>query len=210
MPFSFSSLEISNLESRFRANLIQSALGYKPLMLLGSQDKSCQINLAIFNNLIHVSANPPVIGIQFRPADVERHSLQNILDTGFFSLNQVPDSQWQAAHQTSAKYDKGVSEFEACGFTPTYVKGFDVPLVAESPLSMVLKFTDQIPIGTTGVTLVLGTVVYLSSLIEPANDGFIDPSQNNIIASAGSDAYYKATKKGRLSYARPFEDSKEI
>jgi flavin reductase (DIM6/NTAB) family NADH-FMN oxidoreductase RutF len=141
---------------------------------------------------------------------MERHSLENLLITGCFSLNQVPESHWKQAHQTSAKYDADTSEFEACGFTSEFYNNLPAPMVAESPLSMVLKFQEQIPLGTTGVTLVLGQIEYLKCNSAPLPDGFIEPTENNIITSAGSDGYYTAQKKGRLSYARPFEDLSEI
>ncbi len=210
MSFSIDAAQIAQAETRFRANLIQTALGFKAVMLMGTHNKEGVNNLAIFNNFIHISANPPVIGVQFRPANMERHSLENLLATGYFSLNQVPESYWKQAHQTSAKYDADTSEFEACGFTPKFHANFLAPMVAESPLSMVLKFQEQIPLGTTGVTLVLGEIVYLQSNTAPLPDGFIEPTENNIITSAGADGYYTAQKKGRLSYARPFEDLSEI
>jgi flavin reductase (DIM6/NTAB) family NADH-FMN oxidoreductase RutF len=210
MSFSIDATQIAQAETRFRANLIQTALGFKAVMLMGTQNKDGVNNLAIFNNLIHISANPPVIGVQFRPANMERHSLENLLITGCFSLNQVPESHWKQAHQTSAKYDADTSEFDACGFTSKFHGNIPAPMVAESPLSMVLKFQEQIPIGKTGVTLVLGEIVYLQSNTPPLPDGFIEPTNNNIITSAGADGYYTAQKKGRLSYARPFEDLSEI
>jgi flavin reductase (DIM6/NTAB) family NADH-FMN oxidoreductase RutF len=210
MSFSIDAAQIAQAETRFRANLIQTALGFKAVMLLGTQNKDGVNNLAIFNNLIHISANPPVIGVQFRPANTDRHSLENLLATGYFSLNQIPETHWKNAHQTSAKYDNDTSEFEACGFTPFFHGNLPAPMVAESPLSLVLKFQEQIPLGTTGVTLVLGQIEYLKCNSAPLPDGFIEPTENNIITSAGSDGYYTAQKKGRLSYARPFEDLSEI
>jgi flavin reductase (DIM6/NTAB) family NADH-FMN oxidoreductase RutF len=210
MSFSIDAAQIAQAETRFRANLIQTALGFKAVMLLGTQNMDGINNLAIFNNLIHISANPPVIGVQFRPANMERHTLENLLSNGYFSLNQIPESHWKEAHQTSAKYDAETSEFDACGFTSEFYNNLPAPMVAESPLSMVLKFQEQIPLGTTGVTLVLGQIEYLKSNTAPLPDGFIEPTANNIITSAGADGYYKAQKKGRLSYARPFENLTEL
>lgn len=210
MSFSIDAAQIAQAETRFRANLIQTALGFKAVMLMGTQNKEGINNLAIFNNLIHISANPPIIGVQFRPANMERHSLENLLANGYFSLNQIPETYWKEAHQTSAKYDAETSEFEACGFTPEFYNNLPAPMVAESPLSMVLKFQEQIPLGTTGVTLVLGQIEYLKSNTAPLPDGFIEPTDNNIITSAGADGYYTAQKKGRLSYARPFENLTDI
>jgi hypothetical protein len=56
----------------------------------------------------------------FFPADVcERHTLHNLLDTGYFvTLNHVQTSFYRQAHQTSARYQ--TSEFEACEANTLY------------------------------------------------------------------------------------------
>lgn len=73
---------ILRLDTRQRAALINSLSGFKSLNLIGSISSSKITNLAIFNSVFHLGANPPLMGFIIRPDSVDRHTLQNILDTG--------------------------------------------------------------------------------------------------------------------------------
>ncbi|HBF47730.1 MAG TPA: flavin oxidoreductase, partial [Shewanella frigidimarina] len=46
---------------------------------------------------------------------VPRHTFENIMQTGLYTINHVNQSIYEQAHQTSARYDKDESEFEATG-----------------------------------------------------------------------------------------------
>jgi flavin reductase (DIM6/NTAB) family NADH-FMN oxidoreductase RutF len=108
--------QIENYDSRYRAKLINSLAGIKQAFLIGSKSKDGKSNLAIFNSLIYIGANPPLWGFICRPDVVKRDTLSNILETESFTINYLKVSDTEKAHQTSAKYDTIVSEFEACGF----------------------------------------------------------------------------------------------
>lgn len=70
--------EIMRLPSRYRANLINKVSGFKPANLIGTKSKSGQTNLAVFNSVVHIGANPPYLGFILRPTTVERHTYENI------------------------------------------------------------------------------------------------------------------------------------
>ena len=82
-------IPIDSLEVRYRATLINSLTGVRPAVLVGTRSGSGNNNLAIFNSLVHIGADPPLNGLLFRPATVERHTLNNILETGNYTLNFV-------------------------------------------------------------------------------------------------------------------------
>ena len=56
---------------------------------------------------------PALAGMILRPHSVDRHSLEYLLETGVYTLNQVHEGIHAAAHQTSARYPRAVSEFDA-------------------------------------------------------------------------------------------------
>ncbi|MEO6901676.1 MAG: flavin reductase, partial [Bacteroidia bacterium] len=105
--------DILTLENRYRATFINSLGGFKSLALIGTRNGEGISNLAIFNSLFHIGANPPLFGFIVRPDSVERHTLSNILETGEFTVNHVREDFFEQAHQTSARYSNNVSEFEA-------------------------------------------------------------------------------------------------
>ena len=112
MNIEFTYNEIMQFEQRFRAMFINSIGGFKSVVLIGSKNKARQTNLAIFNSLVHLGANPPLVGFIIRPDSVERHTLNNIIETGVFTINHIRQSFFINAHQTSARYPKEISEFK--------------------------------------------------------------------------------------------------
>jgi flavin reductase (DIM6/NTAB) family NADH-FMN oxidoreductase RutF len=144
-----------------------------------------------------------MLGILFRPDSVERHTLENIRQNGYFTINQIQESFYKEAHQTSARYPSNISEFDAVGLTTEFIKDVDVPFVKESNIKMLLKCVDEQTLKINGTTLLIGEV---QLLIAPDNviaeDGFVDLQNAGTITSAGLDAYYKTEKISRLSYAK--------
>lgn len=196
--------EISQMESRYRANFFNTLNGFKSANLIGTISESRVSNLAIFNSVIHLGANPPLMGFVLRPATVERHTYDNIKATGYYTFNHVHVDIIDKAHQTSAKYDKQISEFTACGLTEEAIKGFKAPFVAESSIKIGLQFKEEILIPSNNTILIVGEIQLVQiteELIE--EDGSIDLPMAKTVAISGLDTYLKAEKIKKLSYARP-------
>jgi flavin reductase (DIM6/NTAB) family NADH-FMN oxidoreductase RutF len=70
----FTKENILNFEKNFRTKFINSLSGFKSANLIGTISKTGKTNLAIFNSVIHVGANPSLIGLLIRPASVPRHT----------------------------------------------------------------------------------------------------------------------------------------
>ena len=102
-------------EKLFCTKLINSLAGIRQVALIGTKSKDGQENVAIFNSLIHLGAHPPLFGFISRPHSVERDTLENIKETGSYTLNYLDKKWMKEAHQTSARYPKEQSEFEATG-----------------------------------------------------------------------------------------------
>lgn len=203
-PKQFHSEDIAQLEQRFRTNLINSCGGFRQPMLVGTIDEACQTNLALFTSIFHVGAHPPMLGMVVRPDSVARHTLENIRNTRCYTLNTVNKDIYQQAHQTSARYPKEVSEFDATGLTPKYNTNFLAPFVLESPLKLGMKLIQTIPLVVNGTILVIGEIMYLEceeTLLDA--DGYIHHEATETIAVAGLDAYYTTELINRLPYAKP-------
>ena len=188
----------------YRANFINSLSGFKPVSLIGTVNNAGQPNLAVFSNIVHVGADPALIGFINRPIEAAPHTLTNIQATGFYSINHIQESFVKQAHQTSAKYNDNINEFEAVGLTDIYEEYSKVPFVAESNIKYLLKLVEVIPIKYNGTFLVVGEVtdVYLPNNIV-RNDGFIEIEQAGSMASLGIDGYYKCEMINRFEYAKP-------
>ncbi len=206
----FNAGDFESWERFYRANFFNSAGGFKSLNLIGTRSSTGITNLGLFFSVIHVGANPPFLGVLFRPHTVARHTLENILDTGFFTVNAVQLDMLPQAHQASAKYDKDESEFTAVGLREFYSSDFPVPYVEESRIKLGCRFVEKHEIKANATLLLVGKIeecwVDSEALLE---DGFIDHSKVNGITVNGLDTYYTAMLEKRYKYARPGQNVEE-
>jgi flavin reductase (DIM6/NTAB) family NADH-FMN oxidoreductase RutF len=199
-----SSEAIIALEKQTRVHLINSLGGFKSVALVGTSDSVGNTNLAIFSSVFHIGANPPLMGLIFRPTPPERNTFNNILETGYYTLNHVNEGIYKQAHQTSARYDKEVSEFEKTGLVPEFKDSFFAPYVAQSNIQLGLAFKEKIDIAINNTTLLIGEIIQLYIPEDClAEDGFIDLEKANSITCSGLDSYHKTVQLDRLSYAKP-------
>lgn len=198
-------------EKLYRTNFVNSLSGFKSANLIGTISKNGKTNLAIFSSVIHVGANPPLIGFLMRPVSVERHTYTNIKDTGYFTINHINKEIYKQAHQTSARYDKDVSEFDACGLTPEYSEIIRAPYVRESKIKIGLKFVEEQEIKFNGTVFIVGEIV---ELILPeeiiSKDGYVDIEKAGTIAISGLHNYHETKRIARLYYAKPGIEPKVI
>lgn len=198
-------------EKPYRTNFVNSLSGFKSANLIGTISKEGKTNLAIFNSVVHLGANPPALGFLMRPVSVERHTYINIKETGYYTINHINKDIVKQSHQTSANYDKDVSEFDECGLTPEYSEIIKAPYVKESKIKIGLRFVEEQEIKFNGTVFIVGEIV---ELILPeeiiSKDGCVDIEKAGTIAISGLDSYHNTKRIARLSYAKPGIDSKEI
>lgn len=196
--------EIEQLEQRYRTAFINSLAGFRQAVLVGTKSSAGITNLAIFNSLIHLGANPALFGLISRPDSVQRDTLQNIMDTKEYTLNYIQAAQYKKAHQTSARYDKNISEFEQVGFLPFYHADSFAPFVEEAVVKIAMRFEESIMIPINGTVLIIGSIINVDindGIV--GEDGFVNLSASEVLISQGLDAYFVSSEIGRLPYAKP-------
>lgn len=199
---------LPNLEKRA---LINGIGGVKPLNLIGSISKEGHHNLALFNSVIHIGSSPPMLGFILRPTTVERHSYENMLSEGFFSVNQVNTSIYKEAHQSSAKYDRLTSEFKATGLTPEIIEPYSVPFVKESKLKLACIYRNEYFIEENGCRLIIAEILDIYAEDGIINeDGFVNLEKADSAGAIGLDAYVGISLLDRLDYARPNQPTKSM
>ncbi|KID55710.1 flavin oxidoreductase [Pseudoalteromonas luteoviolacea] len=196
--------DILDLPERYRAHFINSLSGYKSANLIGTRDLNGKENLSIVSSVFHLGANPPLLGVIFRPHSVRRDTLENILETETYTINHVNSLIWQEAHQTSARYDEDQSEFDETGLTPCYHESFEAPFVAQSQVKIGLKLRQHQTIELNKTVLVIGEIVHVEVAdLAVKEDGFINLEQLDTVAVSGLDCYHTTSKIDRLEYAKP-------
>lgn len=202
---------IQNLEPRYRAKLINSCSGIRSLNLIGTVNRELQTNLAAFNSVVHIGSNPALLGFILRPTTVRRDTFENIKATNYFTINQVPLSLVEKAHQTSAKYAENESEFDCLKIEKEYISNFIAPFVKSSEVKIGCRYANSYLIEENGCRLVIGKVEHIV-FNEKAQfpDGLLDLSQLNTTGSIGTDTYLDTNLKLRLSYAEPHQKPSQI
>lgn len=207
----YSASDLETMDQRFRTTFVNSLSGFKSLNLIATRDLQKNNNVAIFNSVIHLGAHPALMGFVVRPDSVERHTLENILETKCFTINHINASMVKQAHQTAARYPKQVSEFEATGLTPDFKNNFYAPYVKESVLQIGLTFKERVDIALNGTSILIGKIeqVYVPSTLI-GRDGFINLEEAGTVTGIGLDSYHLTKKIVRLSYAKPNQELHEI
>ncbi|MCH7403093.1 flavin reductase family protein [Belliella kenyensis] len=206
---SFSKENLLQGDASFRRDFVNALSGYKSLNLIGTISKANETNLAPFSQVFHIGASPPLVGVLFRPHTVERHTLQNILDTAEFTLNHVAKSFYEKAHQTAARYE--VSEFEAVGLEVLNRPECTAPFVKISPLQIACKLISSQTLDVNDTVLIIASIEHVwvvdGGLRE---DGSLDLEKMETVTVNGLDEYYIGKRLGKLSYPKPGKEVEKL
>jgi flavin reductase (DIM6/NTAB) family NADH-FMN oxidoreductase RutF len=194
--------EIENMEQRYRVMFINSLSGFKSANLIGTISKS-GTNLAIISSVVHLGASPPLIGLVFRPNSAPRHTYENILEQGQFTINHVNESIYEKSHQTSARYTRENSEFDCCNLTEEYYEQFKAPFVKESLLKIGAKYLRSIKVEENNTIFVIAKIesVFIDE-VAIQSDGHIDIELLKSVCVSGLDSYHQTNLLQRLPYAK--------
>nr|WP_297348862.1 flavin reductase [uncultured Glaciecola sp.] len=208
-PQYFNASDIDNMAQRVRANFINSLSGFKSGNLIGTRSASSKDgtkgidNLAVVSSVFHIGAHPPLLGMIMRPHTVRRDTLQNIKDTGEYTINHICSTIVEKAHWTSANYDQQLSEFAEIGLTPQTTDQVKAPYVLESRIKLGMQVQDIQVLAINQTELVIGQVVEV--IIEPqwlSEDGYVDIEAADSVAISCLDSYHSTHRIARLGYAK--------
>ena len=204
MNIHLNSLDIQQIEHRKRTALINSLSGFKSLNLIGTVSRENETNLAVFNSVIHLGADPALMGFISRPHSVERHTIENIQQTKFFTINHITADIFEKAHQTSARYPREQSEFEAVGLTAVYKNNFAAPFVEESKIQIGLELKETVAVKSNDTLLIIGEIM---DLYFPENiwleEGVLDIEKAETLTGSALDGYHTTKLIKRMKYAKP-------
>jgi flavin reductase (DIM6/NTAB) family NADH-FMN oxidoreductase RutF len=200
----FKTSDLEKMDKQNAVHLINSLGGFKSAALAGTSDVQGNTNLSIFSSFFHIGANPLLIGVIFRPSPPERDTMRNIIDTGFYTINHINEQIYKQAHQTSARYSREISEFDAAGLGAEYKNNFPAPFVLESNVQLGIKFKEKTAISINNTTMIIGEIVQIFIPEDClSEDGFVNLEKAGTLTCSGLDSYHKTLQLERLSYAKP-------
>ena len=196
--------DIEEMEKIYRLNLVNSCTGYKSANLIATRSKSGNPNVAVFSSVTHIGSNPAMLGFVTRPLSVARNTYNNIRETEYFTVNHIQDKMIEQAHQTAAKYDEEISEFNKTGLVEEYLDGFHAPYVKQSEVKLGCKFVNEYHIKENDTVLVVASIehIYFDEGIQMP-DGWLRLDDAGTVAVNGLDGYSLPSLLDRFHYARP-------
>ncbi|CAM3753237.1 flavin reductase [Flavobacterium gelidilacus] len=207
----FNKEDVQKLPKINRLNLINSCTGYKSANLIGTKSKDGKSNVAIFSSITHLGSDPALLSFILRPATVPRNSYTNMKETGYFTVNHITEEIIAQAHQTSAAYDFGISEFKITGLEEKYHNEIHEPFVAKSPVQILCKYLSEYEIKENNCIHVLASIETIfcdEKLI--TKDNWLQLEKGNIVAINGLDGYCLPKLIDRFEYARPNTETKSM
>lgn len=197
----YTTTELDAMEFVPKLRLINSITGYKSANLIGTKNNAGGANLAIVSSVVHLGSEPPLIGFVVKSFG-ERHTMQNILETGFYTINHVNQHFAAHAHFTSVEFPAYVSEFNQCKLTAQYLDDFFAPFVLESKIKIGLSLVETHQIKANKTTLIIGKVEMIM-MDEPyfEADKGLDLVRAETVCISGLDTYYLPHKLRSFPYA---------
>lgn len=199
----FTKEDIHKMDGVKRLKLINSVTGIKPANLLGTISNDGKTNVAIFSSVVHLGSHPALLGFIVRQrGDVPRHSYNNIIENGQYTINHIHTDFIKQAHYTSGKFETDVSEFSRCGLTEEYLDSFKAPFVKESNFKMGMTFKEEIEIQSNGTSMIIGEISRLILPDEACDADDINLEHTNSIGVSGLNSYYCLQKIAEHPYVR--------
>lgn len=187
-----------------RLNLINGITGIKPANLIGTYSKKYGSNVSIFSSVVHLGSNPPLLGFIMRPSgEVNRNTYDNILESGYYTINHVHQTIMEQSHYTSAKFDHGDSEFARVGLNEAYLFDFPAPFVRESHVKIGMKFKEELPIKANGTKMIIGEILEIEVPEDSLDDkGYLRLDRIFDVGIGGLNNYYSLKRIATYPYAR--------
>ena len=196
--------DLSAQDPHYRRAFMNTLPGPRSAHLIATKGHRGNENVAVFNTVVHLQASPAMMAFVLRPLTVPRETYHNILATGHYTINTIHPAWLDAAHQTSANYPVGVSEFAEVGLATHYSELVKAPYVADSPVKIGLEYVETHEI-TGGTRLIVGRVIEIILPDETgiiAETGHVNHGKLDSLVVAGLDTYYTLDKGRRMDYAR--------
>ena len=172
--------------------LLAATVMPRPIAWVVTQDVAGAVNAAPYSFFNVMGSAPPTvaIGMLADPVRGFKDSARNILDTGEFVVNLVPERLVEAANITSIDAPRGVDELALAGLATTASVHIKPPRISDSPVAFECRTHTTVETGP-GQLVVIGLVLAVhvdDRFVLDADRAHIDtPSLDLVARSYGSD-----------------------
>jgi flavin reductase (DIM6/NTAB) family NADH-FMN oxidoreductase RutF len=204
---SYLGFDCADLSPAEAYRLLNHVVSPRPIAFVSTLSADGIPNLAPFSYFMAGGLNPP--SIAFSPT-TNRHgqpkdTLQNIRDTGEFTINVVSEGMQNGVNLASLDFQPSVSEWEKAGFTPAPTAKVRPARVAESLMAIECRLFQIVSHGSeaNAANYVIGEVVYFHIAPQLMVDGEIDPTQVQYLSRMGGNWYDRVSADSMFELVRP-------
>ena len=149
----------SDLSIRAVYTLMTEVFQPRPIGWVGTISAAGIHNIAPFSYFMPIGSAPPTVAFSSAKDrhGKEKNTLDNILETGVFTLSMVTADLIEQMNASSATVPASVSEYDETGLTPVQGMWVNAPYVGEAHVTSECRVLQTIPLGNT--TLVIGEIL---------------------------------------------------
>ncbi|MCB1446425.1 MAG: flavin reductase family protein [Rhizobiaceae bacterium] len=172
--------------------LLAATVMPRPIAWVVTQDASGGLNTAPYSFFNVMGSNPPTIaiGILADPGRGFKDTARNILDSGEFVVNLVPERLVEAMNVTSIDAPRGIDELRLAGLETAPSAHVKPPRIAASPVSFECTTHTTVETGPNQL-VVIGRVLAVhiddDCILDPARAHVDTPRLDLVARSYGSD-----------------------
>lgn len=144
-----------------------------------------------------ISSTPAKTYISVRP---ERHSYEIIKKNKEFAINLVSSDLARATDLCGMKTGAKIDKFKEAHLTPEYVEEADCPIISESPMSLICKVTDIVPLGSHDMFIADIIAVYADEKLMDEKGKFCI-SRAHLAAYAHGEYYALGKRIGKFGFS---------
>jgi flavin reductase (DIM6/NTAB) family NADH-FMN oxidoreductase RutF len=189
--------DLSKIDKQIAYKLMTSTVTPRPIAWVTTRDTDGVINAAPYSFFNAMGNDPPtvVVGLLRDPKKGFKDTAANIMNTGEFVVNLVPERLARQMNVTSMDAPADVDELECAGLTAAPSLKVSVPRIAESPVAFECVNHSAVVTGPTQV-IAIGRVLAIridDALVLDAERGHIDTPNLGLIGRMHGSGWYART-----------------
>lgn len=188
-------------------SLLTAFVQPRPIAFVSTIGLDGVLNLAPFSFFMAGGSNPPSVcySAALTSRSTEKDSLRNVRETREFVVNTVHREMAVGMNATSASFAPGVSEWDACGFTPVPSEVVRPPRVGESYAQMECRLFEIVHHGSgpSAARYIIGEIVRMHVWAELWQNGNLDLHRIEAIGRIGGAKYVDTGSLETFSMERP-------
>lgn len=188
--------DLEGLETAKAYKLLAATVMPRPIAWVVTQDAAGAVNAAPFSFFNVMGSAPPTvaIGILGDPERGFKDSARNILDTGEFVVNLVPERLVEAMNITAVDAPRGMDELELAGLSTAPSTHIKPPRIADSPVGFECVAHSTVVTGPAQA-VVIGRVLAVhldDAFILDADRCHVDTPALDLVARSYGSTYVRA------------------